>query len=175
MRKEELNFLRKRASKVPENGVIVEIGSWTGGSAVAMSEGIRKKWSRALLHCVDPFDVDYFRAVPGLRDALLKYKESPLEIFKRRMAFYPYTLLRMTSKDAVNQFADASVDFIFIDGNHTYEYVKQDIELWWPKVKCGGMMSGHDYGEGGVSRAVDERFGVLRSVVDTVWSVKKPR
>ncbi|MBT5491708.1 class I SAM-dependent methyltransferase, partial [bacterium] len=38
-----------------------------------------------------------------------------------------------------------TLDFIYIDANHTYESAKEDIQLWYPKIKVGGMISGHDY------------------------------
>lgn len=70
-------------------------------------------------------------------------------------------ILRMTSEEAANEIEDDSLDFIYIDANHSYEAVSQDISLWWPKVKNGGVFSGHDYTNGGpynfgVKRAVDE-------------------
>ena len=48
----------------------------------------------------------------------------------------------------------------FIDGNHAYEYIKEDIQLYLPKVRKGGLFGGHDYGhvKGGVKEAVDETF-----------------
>ncbi len=54
-------------------------------------------------------------------------------------------MLRMYSSQAAKLFPDGSLDFIYIDANHKYDYVKEDIELWWPKLKSGGMISGHDY------------------------------
>ncbi|MES2199322.1 MAG: class I SAM-dependent methyltransferase [Chlamydiota bacterium] len=53
---------------------------------------------------------------------------------------------------------------MFIDGNHDYDFVKEDIKLWLPKVRAGGILAGHDYDpEGkefsGVKRAVDELLG----------------
>ena len=53
------------------------------------------------------------------------------------------------------------LDFVYIDGNHRYEYVKEDIELYFPKVKIGGVIGGHDFkkDEPGVIRAVFEKFG----------------
>jgi len=69
--------------------------------------------------------------------------------------------LRMTSEEAAKEIEDDSLDFVYIDGNHSYEAASQDISLWWPKVKKGGVFSGHDYTNGGpynfgVKRAVDE-------------------
>lgn len=54
-------------------------------------------------------------------------------------------MLRGLSEELVNIFEDNSLDFVYIDGNHAYDYVKQDMELWWPKLKQGGLFAGHDY------------------------------
>ena len=48
--------------------------------------------------------------------------------------------------EAVKDFKDNSIDFVYIDGNHTYDYVTQDITEWSKKVRKGGIVSGHDYG-----------------------------
>ncbi len=47
--------------------------------------------------------------------------------------------------DAVKDFEDNSLDFVYIDANHEYDYVKQDITEWTKKVKPGGIVAGHDY------------------------------
>ncbi len=61
------------------------------------------------------------------------------------------------SENAVVQFADSSLDFVFIDGNHTYPAVKNDIKLWTPKIRSGGILSGDDYNTWeGVPQAVNE-------------------
>lgn len=56
-----------------------------------------------------------------------------------------FRLLKKYSDDAVGDFEDNFLDFIFIDGLHTYEQVKKDCENFYPKVKTGGLFSGHDY------------------------------
>ena len=70
------------------------------------------------------------------------------------------TILVLDSLTACDLFEDASLDFIYIDAMHGYEHVKQDILAWLPKVKKGGIISGHDYFEyhAGVVQAVDEIF-----------------
>lgn len=55
-------------------------------------------------------------------------------------------LVRKFSVDAAAGFSDASLDFVFIDANHSYDAVSADLAAWWPKVKPGGVFSGHDYG-----------------------------
>jgi hypothetical protein len=54
-------------------------------------------------------------------------------------------MIRATSEKASEIFADESLDFVYIDANHAYDYVVQDIKLWYPKVKKGGYVGGHDY------------------------------
>ena len=71
-------------------------------------------------------------------------------------------LMRMTSQEAAHLLNDGHFDFIYIDANHTFPSVVDDIALWWPKVRQGGVLAGHDYLDGvvggvdyGVKRAVD--------------------
>lgn len=72
-------------------------------------------------------------------------------------------LLRTFSVDGVKFFEDEYFDWIFIDANHEYPYIKENLELWTPKVKIGGLVTGHDYGNPkgkhkgwGINKAVDE-------------------
>jgi len=64
--------------------------------------------------------------------------------------------LEMLSNEAVCKIADDELDFVFIDGDHSYERASEDILNFYPKVKSGGMFSGHDYSLVGVNRALGE-------------------
>lgn len=71
------------------------------------------------------------------------------------------TIIHDTSLNAAKDIEDGSLDFVFIDGEHSYKSVDEDIKAWTPKVRIGGIVSGHDYyvtrtGNTGVIRAVDE-------------------
>ena len=57
--------------------------------------------------------------------------------------------------------SSVGLDFVFIDAQHDYDSVKKDIEIWTPKLKPGGLLSGHDYQPNfkGVIQAVDEAVG----------------
>lgn len=72
------------------------------------------------------------------------------------------TLIRETSQEACGKFEDHSIDFIHIDADHSYESVKNDINIWWSKLKKGGIMSGHDYCPG--NKIANETYGVIEAV-----------
>ncbi len=56
-----------------------------------------------------------------------------------------YSIVRKKSLLAVNDFENESLDFVYIDANHKYSFVKSDIQAWFPKIRTGGILSGHDY------------------------------
>ena len=64
---------------------------------------------------------------------------------KERMAPYDATFIRKPSMEAVKDFEDGSLDFVYIDADHSFDYVMQDIIEWSKKVRSGGIVSGHDY------------------------------
>ena len=91
-------------------------------------------------------------------------------------------VLRMTSEQASRQFLDGSLDFVFIDGDHSLEGVRLDIACWWPKVRSRGVLSGHDYRSErnyGVVQAVHE-FGAANGIAELrlggnfTWFIDKP-
>ena len=70
-------------------------------------------------------------------------------------------LMEMTTHEAAALLPDESFDFVFIDADHSYEGVLEDIVDWKPKVREGGWILGHDFAPGfpGVEQAVTEAFG----------------
>ncbi len=72
--------------------------------------------------------------------------ERMYEETKERLGkFENNTIIRKTSMDAVEYFANESLDFVYIDGNHEFRYIAEDIYEWEKKVRKGGIISGHDY------------------------------
>lgn len=92
------------------------------------------------------------------------------------------TYIREPSVEGAKQFSDEEVDLVFIDGDHSAKAVEQDIAAWWPKVKQGGYISGHDYKfptyKFGVELAVDsfaQKNGLsLELGGDYTWFIRKP-
>jgi len=140
----------------------VEIGSWAGRSAALMGVEIHNSGKHITFDCIDP----WLDGGVDLRDTqhqkLLNTEQVPLfEQFKRNVAPVLHLInpIQMMSLNAVQLYSPASIDFIMIDGDHTYEAVRDDIAAFLPKMKKGGIMAGDDYGWPGVQRAVHEVFG----------------
>ena len=67
-------------------------------------------------------------------------------------------LVRKTSMEAVKDFEDKSLDFVYIDGHHGFKYVTEDIFEWTKKVKIGGVISGHDYAYSKVTKNENQPY-----------------
>ena len=97
------------------------------------------------LWCVDPWEL-HFRG------------ESRHISTCRKLEHYNATIVRKFSMDALIDVPDESLDFVYIDANHEFDYVMRDIIEWSKKVKIGGVVAGHDYyrfRNAGVVAAVD--------------------
>jgi predicted O-methyltransferase YrrM len=77
-------------------------------------------------------------------------------------------ICRMTSLEAAEKVTEYTMDFVYLDARHDYEAVLDDLRAWYPKIRPGGVIAGHDYLDGnlpagvfGVKSAVDEFFGAL--------------
>jgi predicted O-methyltransferase YrrM len=128
--------------QIAPTGVYAEIGTYRGDFALDILEFC----APTKFYCVDPY-----KSYEGFKDAI--NFESMDDIYaeaKRKLAPYGERVefLRMTSEEAAVQFPDDSLDFIYIDGNHSYPYVMQDLELWFPKIRQTGMLCGDDAVDG---------------------------
>jgi hypothetical protein len=128
---------------IQPNSVCVEIGTWEGD----YSWEILNNTTCKKLYCVDPYRHFQNDEYPdGMNNLTQSQFDQKFETTKRRFAEFGdrVEFLRMTSSDAVSRFVDESVDFVYIDGNHEYKFVLNDIMLWYPKVKNGGYLTGDD-------------------------------
>lgn len=154
------NFLAQLLNLKGMLGEGCEVGTERGGYA----DLILRDWNGRRLHMVDPFitqPMEEYRDVvntSNFEEFFKTWQRNIQERYGERAVLH-----RKFSHEAVLDFADASLDFVFIDGNHGYKWVKQDLELWWPKLRPGGLFGGHDYGtvdhpdySCGVKQAVDE-------------------
>jgi|APGre2960657444_1045066.scaffolds.fasta_scaffold00584_8 predicted O-methyltransferase YrrM len=147
---------------------MVEVGSYQGESTIIFADNINGLQE---LHAIDPWSNGY---APG--DACSdKYPMSVVEsnFDIRTKNFSVIKKHKTTSKEFVKEIADGSLDFVYIDGDHSYNSCKEDINMWLPKIKQGGIIAGHDYLEAcfmGVVNAVNETFGKPdKTYNDTSW------
>lgn len=120
------------------NLVGIEIGVDHG----VTSEYLLTKMPNCRLYGIDPY-MNYF---DWSNVEVLGQDEVMPQMLKRVERFGDrFTLIREMSDNAFDKFEDESMDFIFIDGIHTYEQVLKDCKNYWPKLKKGGLFCGHDY------------------------------
>ncbi len=128
----------------------VEIGSYLGASACFIARGIRmaRKPETARLYCVDTWMNDAM--TEGKRDTYLQFIDNTER-------YADIISVQRGRSDDVAANLRCSVDFLFIDGDHSYEGVTADILAWFPKLSPGATVVFHDYGWAeGVRRAVRE-------------------
>lgn len=121
-----------------DNPIGAEIGVAEGFSTEFLMEANKT----LTLYCVDPFANYIDWNGNNLNEREMIYQE-----FLKRTEKYGDRVkhIRKYSDDAVNDIPDNSLDFIFIDGLHTYEQVTKDMNNYYDKVKSGGIFAGHDY------------------------------
>lgn len=144
---------------------MVEIGCYVGDSTEIWAKHCK------IVHAVDPWLNGYDKTDPSSYNIPMDRIEAQ---FNELLKTYPNIIKhKMTSVEASRLFAEESLDFVYIDGNHLYEAVKEDIQAWLPKVKKGLIIAGHDYQHKwapGVKPAVLEMLGSIdRHFQDTSW------
>lgn len=136
------------ALNLPNNATIAEVGVADGASAIFLAETLLNQGKTFRLHLIDSLA---YGGADQLNDLLRNVQAAGLADWLHVMPF--------DSLNASCRFPDDHFDFVFIDASHRYELTKADVRLWYRKVKCGGVLAGHDYNEGEgseVKRAVDE-------------------
>lgn len=152
-----LNVYKTIVNNSRPNGIIVELGAWKGRSSAFLVVEAKNKSKDIHVHIVDTWD--------GSEEHTDNMKDGLYEKFISNMSPLNglYTAHRMTTNEASGLFQDSSLDGVFIDADHSYEAVRQDIQSWLPKVRSGGILAGHDYTSTfpGVIQAVNEMIPTM--------------
>lgn len=119
-------------------------GAEIGVDRGAYSEVLCKLNPQLQLFSIDVWSISS-KEDPNTTEARQKQYDEHYEDAKRRLAKYNCKILRQKSLEAVQNFKDNSLDFVYIDSNHSFVEVAGDIYSWEKKVKIGGIVSGHDY------------------------------
>lgn len=148
----------------------LELGVWYG---VNMGHILEECPNVRLLYGVDPYlpYQDWNRYIDkGMMDAAYQSARTIADNFYNRA-----DILKMTSAEAADRFHGSQLDFIFIDGDHSYERCYEDLNLWYDHVRPGGLFSGHDFSLPGVNKALlqfrTERKikGFFKVIPNDVW------
>jgi predicted O-methyltransferase YrrM len=157
-RLEYIDFIQSDLTKIEKmklyglssrtNGVFVEIGSYKGASSCFIAKGIKDRKTKSTLYCIDTWKNDAMSE--GYRDTF--------DVFKKNTAEFGDIIcpIRGKSTEIAEKFSK-KIDFLFIDGDHSYEGVKSDIDSWFPKLNSNALVIFHDIGWAeGVQKAVKE-------------------
>lgn len=169
-------------SRIPKDRHIIgaEIGVLRGYT----SENVLRTCPNVFLYLVDPWsatDRDESYIQSGAMEIHKDQNWYDTQYEACLMAIKPYhmrnLILRKKSIESVEFFGTGCLDFVFIDGDHSYDGVMRDIKAWLPKIKQGGFIGGHDYGQprfAGLTKAVDEVFSSrgIENDADHTWFVR---
>jgi len=148
----EMNTRLDLLQLIPNEGSFVEVGTRSGDFAVEIS----KARPDIKLFCVDnwlpPFERHYEEALKNIGDKAI--------------------ILKLSSLDASKTIYIQQVDMVYIDADHTYQSVFDDLNSWWPRIRKGGYLAGHDF----ESKAVGDGWHTAIEVEAAVthWLSDKP-
>jgi len=144
------NFSRKMPVRLKMNrahlAMLLEALGCRAGAEVGVYKGVHAKllWEKnpeATLYCVDPWKAypEYYERCT--QEQMDGYRAEA----ERVLAGTGCVIVPEFSMEAVNRFDDGELDFVYIDGNHEFQHVTNDIAEWSKKVRVGGIVAGHDY------------------------------
>ena len=149
-----------------------EVGVWKGHSISFLASKIKELNYDAKIYAVDLFeDAIDEKWNKNLKEEISVITKIYNKVLENNEVRHMITDIKGTSWEMANNFEDESVDFVFIDAGHEYDSVVKDITSWLPKIKKGGIISGHDYfNPCGVKQAVDELITDVKFCSDgIIW------
>jgi predicted O-methyltransferase YrrM len=165
------NIYDKQVDLLKNGSTIVEVGCWLGKSSCYLAEKIKESGKKIKLFCVDIWeytdDDPYYLSFRETHPDLLKAFQSNVNA----LGFSKIIKAVQGESAMVSQtFHDESIDFIFLDGNHHSPFIDDDLKLWYPKLKYGGCIAGHDYIDApDVRNAVNKFFHKKVRVDGSCW------
>ncbi len=161
-------YIDANSEKPFKDFIMVEVGSFVGDSTRVFAGRCLK------VHAVDPWENGYDDADPSSYTWPMEQIEAQFDEVVAECGNIEKH--KMSSLQGAALFDDGSLDAVYIDGNHKYEYVLADIKAWLQKIRSGGFIAGHDFGHKrapGVKPAVIEALGLPDATFqDTSW-IKK--
>ena len=122
-----------------------ELGFKTGAEIGVHKGAFTEKFCKAGFKM---FAIDPWKAYSGAGRSQQAQERQDFLYGHTQRTLAPYkdcTIIRKSSMDALNDFKDGSLDFVYLDGDHSFPFIAQDIYYWYKKVRKGGVLAGHDY------------------------------
>lgn len=168
------DYYEEVARFLPSGSTFVEVGVWKGRSICYFAE-----WCRILGKDIKIFGVDMFGGNFGRGDGL-KWADDTIDTVRENLNIAGVgdmvTLYKADSAAGAALFEDNSLDFVWLDADHTFRNLCRELISWSPKVKNGGILAGHDWDKNthpDVQRALDAIGIRYRRVSRRSWASKK--
>ncbi len=172
---EDFEFYKRVVANSKGTSHFVEVGSYKGRSSAFMAVEIALSGKSIQFDCVDTWEgseehqqgnnFEDSDVVNGRLFDVFSANMKPVEKY--------YRPIRGTSISIARRYSDQSLDLVFIDAAHDYESVREDILAWAPKIKPGGIISGHDWHHQPIKQAVTEVLGQISTIGNCWYTFKE--
>lgn len=153
------SFLYPEIERSQPNHMFVELGTFLGGNLVRCVNYAKEANKQIKFYGIDHYLFDNIgQHTLDTITGYANYYDAFIDNLKKSDCFDDVTVIVSETKQAASRFPDKSIDTLFIDDGHNYPHTKEVLQLWLPKMKIGGCISGHDVPCDGVRQAICEMF-----------------
>lgn len=174
----DINTYRGMYESLPDHAAVIELGTWKGRSLCSVADIIQRKGIRVT--AIDTFEGTDSTPEESATLVVEAKKVSIQNIFEENLRAFGIrgyvTVIKGSSADTHTMFVDKTFDLLFLDADHSYDAVFNDIRNWYWKVKPHGIFAGHDIAWTSVSKAVEGIFwNTFAWDGQNLWWVIKPK
>jgi predicted O-methyltransferase YrrM len=148
-------------SQLADNSIIVNVGTYKGKSLSLMLSYVEASGKSIKIYSVDDWsDILYGDDGQDIKSIFIENMQDDINKFE---------LIELDTCDASKLFNNNSIDFVFLDTQHSFTHVSKETNCWMPKVKKKGIISGHDYHWENVKNAVDILIPDVDTFISSNW------
>ena len=174
------NIYEQMVESAKGGETFVELGAWFGKSTNYLATKIRESKKNIKFTAIDTWkgtdNEELHQNIVGAFNGDIFYEFIDNTTLSNN--YSAFDIIKDSSYNSAKLFRNSSIDYMMIDAGHTYDDVKSDINIWYNKIKPGGIISGDDYGTNifeGVTKAVNEYFYNQVNQNNWSWMRKKPK
>ncbi len=170
-------FIKEKLKNI-KHGIFVEIGVFGGSTLLDIYDLCSS--NNIMIYGIDPWDKikifngkSFEETNENIRNQEINRYKSIRENLENIISTHNLNikLFNDNSWEVYNNFEDNSISCIHIDGDHSYEGVKKDLQLYWPKIKKGGLVINDDYHWGGCKKAINEFINEHKSEIKEFYPI----